>query len=161
MADTLTNAIAQSLECPVCLNTFTDPKILSCSHTYCKACLVNLLGCHGSDQMLRCPVCRAETQVPNQERWQPWVAGGIGTITKDGERGLGVRWNTLGVLRDFVEAVGKCIRTQCGLCQSSGTKSLASTLAAIVMLDQHPKALTDNAGTPWYNASRNPFFFPP
>ena len=67
MADTLKNVIAQSLECPVCLNTFTDPKILSCSHTYCKACLDNLLECHGNDQMLRCPVCRAETKVPNQE----------------------------------------------------------------------------------------------
>ncbi|XP_030847071.1 E3 ubiquitin-protein ligase TRIM33-like [Strongylocentrotus purpuratus] len=67
MADALKSAIAQSLECPVCLNTFTDPKILSCSHTYCKTCLDNLLECHGNDQMLRCPVCRAETQVPNQD----------------------------------------------------------------------------------------------
>eukprot|EP00057_Strongylocentrotus_purpuratus_P024178 XP_011678652.1 PREDICTED: E3 ubiquitin-protein ligase TRIM56-like [Strongylocentrotus purpuratus] len=67
MANALQNVIAQSLECPVCLNTFTDPKILSCSHTYCKACLDNLLECHGNDQMLRCPVCRAETQVPNRE----------------------------------------------------------------------------------------------
>ncbi|XP_030847188.1 transcription intermediary factor 1-beta-like [Strongylocentrotus purpuratus] len=67
MADTLKNVIAQSLECPVCLNTFTDPRILSCSHTYCKACLDNLLGCNGNDQMLRCPVCRAKTQVPNQD----------------------------------------------------------------------------------------------
>eukprot|EP00057_Strongylocentrotus_purpuratus_P011532 XP_011666006.1 PREDICTED: transcription intermediary factor 1-beta-like [Strongylocentrotus purpuratus] len=67
MAEALKNVIAQSLECPVCMDTFTDPKILSCSHTYCKACLDNLLECHGNDQMLRCPVCRAETQVPNQE----------------------------------------------------------------------------------------------
>ncbi|XP_011669362.2 RING finger protein 207-like [Strongylocentrotus purpuratus] len=67
MAEALKNVIAHSLECPVCLDTFTDPKILSCSHTYCKACLDNLLECHGSDQMLRCPVCRAETQIPNQE----------------------------------------------------------------------------------------------
>ncbi|XP_011666000.2 tripartite motif-containing protein 59-like [Strongylocentrotus purpuratus] len=67
MADALKNVIAQSLECPVCLDTFTDPKILSCSHTYCKACLDNLLECHGNDQMLRCPVCRAETQVPNRD----------------------------------------------------------------------------------------------
>eukprot|EP00057_Strongylocentrotus_purpuratus_P027362 XP_011681836.1 PREDICTED: tripartite motif-containing protein 5-like [Strongylocentrotus purpuratus] len=67
MAEALKNVIAQSLECPVCLNTFTDPKILSCSHTYCKTCLDNLLGCHGNDKMLRCPVCRAETQVPNQD----------------------------------------------------------------------------------------------
>eukprot|EP00057_Strongylocentrotus_purpuratus_P017824 XP_011672298.1 PREDICTED: probable RING finger protein 207 homolog [Strongylocentrotus purpuratus] len=67
MADALKNVIAQSLECPVCLNTFTDPKILSCSHTYCRACLDNILECHGNDQMIRCPVCRAEIQVPNQD----------------------------------------------------------------------------------------------
>ncbi|XP_030845768.1 tripartite motif-containing protein 45-like [Strongylocentrotus purpuratus] len=67
MAEALKNVITQSLECPVCLNTFTDPKILSCSHTYCKTCLDNILECHGNNQMLRCPVCRAETQVPNQD----------------------------------------------------------------------------------------------
>ncbi|XP_030847115.1 RING finger protein 207-like [Strongylocentrotus purpuratus] len=67
MAEALKSVIAQSLECPVCLNTFTDPKFLSCSHTYCKACLENILECHGNDQMLRCPVCRAETLVSNQD----------------------------------------------------------------------------------------------
>eukprot|EP00057_Strongylocentrotus_purpuratus_P032968 XP_789595.1 PREDICTED: E3 ubiquitin-protein ligase TRIM33-like [Strongylocentrotus purpuratus] len=67
MADAFKNVVAQNLECPVCLNSFTDPKILSCSHTYCKTCLNNLLECHGNDQMLRCPICRAETKVPNQD----------------------------------------------------------------------------------------------
>ncbi|XP_063965552.1 tripartite motif-containing protein 2-like [Lytechinus pictus] len=66
MADTLKNVISQSTECPVCLSTFTDPKILSCSHTFCKPCLDNLLECHGNYQ-IRCPVCRAVTQVPNQD----------------------------------------------------------------------------------------------
>nr|XP_054768283.1 E3 ubiquitin-protein ligase TRIM56-like [Lytechinus pictus] len=66
MADTLKNVISQSTECPVCLSTFTDPTILSCSHTFCKPCLDNLLECHGNHQ-IRCPVCRAVTQVPNQD----------------------------------------------------------------------------------------------
>nr|XP_054765836.1 transcription intermediary factor 1-beta-like [Lytechinus pictus] len=67
MAEELKETISQSLECPVCMTTFTDPKILSCSHTYCKVCLEKLLECHGDDQMIRCPVCRDDTQVPHQD----------------------------------------------------------------------------------------------
>nr|XP_054762117.1 tripartite motif-containing protein 5-like [Lytechinus pictus] len=66
MAEALKTFITQSTECPVCLSTFTDPKILSCSHTFCKTCLDNLLECQGNCQ-IRCPVCRAVTQVQNQD----------------------------------------------------------------------------------------------
>ncbi|XP_041471826.1 tripartite motif-containing protein 45-like [Lytechinus variegatus] len=66
MAESLKTVISQSTECPLCLSTFTYPKILSCSHTFCKTCLDNLLECHGNCQ-IRCPVCRAVTQVPNQD----------------------------------------------------------------------------------------------
>ncbi|XP_063960505.1 tripartite motif-containing protein 2-like [Lytechinus pictus] len=66
MAEALKTVISQSTECPVCLSTFTDPKILSCSHTFCKTCLDNLLECQGNCQ-IRCPVCRAVTQVPNED----------------------------------------------------------------------------------------------
>nr|XP_054762010.1 uncharacterized protein LOC129268482 [Lytechinus pictus] len=66
MAEALKTVISQSTECPVCLSTFTDPKILSCSHTFCKTCLDNLLECQGNCQ-IRCPLCRAVTQVPNED----------------------------------------------------------------------------------------------
>ncbi|XP_041457376.1 E3 ubiquitin-protein ligase TRIM33-like [Lytechinus variegatus] len=83
MAEELKDTIVQSLECPVCLTTFTDPKILSCSHTYCKVCLEKLLECHGDDQMIRCPVCRADTQVPNQDVSQLPASLALRNLTDD------------------------------------------------------------------------------
>nr|XP_054775340.1 E3 ubiquitin-protein ligase TRIM31-like [Lytechinus pictus] len=71
MATALEDTIAQSLECSICASTYTDPKILPCSHTYCKGCLDKLLKFshenNQNNQRIRCPVCRTETNVPNQD----------------------------------------------------------------------------------------------
>ena len=32
----------QRLSCPVCLERFSDPRLLECNHTYCKKCLINV-----------------------------------------------------------------------------------------------------------------------
>ncbi|XP_055964207.1 E3 ubiquitin-protein ligase TRIM50 [Sorex fumeus] len=44
------------LQCPVCLEVFTEPLMLQCGHSYCTACLLSL-SCHAGPE-LRCPVCR-------------------------------------------------------------------------------------------------------
>ena len=54
-------AFHKNLECPVCLSFFKEPKILTCSHTFCKGCLETLLETRGK---LLCPTCREETSVP-------------------------------------------------------------------------------------------------
>lgn len=44
----------EDLTCPVCCDIFTDPVLLSCSHSFCRSCLK-----HCWDKGLReCPVCR-------------------------------------------------------------------------------------------------------
>ncbi|CAB1348070.1 unnamed protein product [Coregonus sp. 'balchen'] len=45
----------EDLSCPVCLNIFSDPVLLSCSHSFCKACLQKCWRLRGFQE---CPVCR-------------------------------------------------------------------------------------------------------
>ncbi|CAK6963112.1 zinc-binding protein A33 [Scomber scombrus] len=47
----------EDLTCPVCCDIFTDPVLLSCSHSFCRSCLKRCW-----DTGLReCPVCRKRT----------------------------------------------------------------------------------------------------
>ncbi|XP_043989258.1 E3 ubiquitin-protein ligase TRIM11-like [Gambusia affinis] len=47
------------LKCPVCHDTFKDPRQLPCGHSMCMDCLANLLD-HSTDSPFRCPDCRAD-----------------------------------------------------------------------------------------------------
>ena len=49
----------RSLECPVCHDQFTDPRVLPCQHTFCMHCLQNLLWHQPGNDTFSCPVCRA------------------------------------------------------------------------------------------------------
>eukprot|EP00057_Strongylocentrotus_purpuratus_P021107 XP_011675581.1 PREDICTED: uncharacterized protein LOC105443731 [Strongylocentrotus purpuratus] len=73
MATSFKQAVNKNLECPVCLSFFKDPKILTCSHTFCKGCLESLLESHGVINVLLCPTCRGQTLVPGGDvgRLQP------------------------------------------------------------------------------------------
>ncbi|XP_072178294.1 E3 ubiquitin-protein ligase Midline-1-like [Diadema setosum] len=63
MATSVRNLVAQNLQCPICLNIFVDPRLLSCSHTFCKDCLIQL-SISQKGRKLTCPVCRKITNVP-------------------------------------------------------------------------------------------------
>eukprot|EP00057_Strongylocentrotus_purpuratus_P005596 XP_003731345.1 PREDICTED: tripartite motif-containing protein 45-like [Strongylocentrotus purpuratus] len=67
MAANLKQVVDQNLECPVCLSFFKEPKILTCSHTFCKGCLQSFLDFQPDEQKLSCPVCRKETVVTDGE----------------------------------------------------------------------------------------------
>ncbi|XP_061074458.1 E3 ubiquitin-protein ligase TRIM35-like [Conger conger] len=47
--------LEEELSCPVCSEIFRDPVLLSCSHSFCKACLQQYWDQKGSRE---CPVCR-------------------------------------------------------------------------------------------------------
>ncbi|XP_046872207.1 zinc-binding protein A33-like [Hypomesus transpacificus] len=52
----------EDLCCPVCCDIFKDPVILSCSHSFCKACLQD----HWTQRESReCPLCRRRSSRPD------------------------------------------------------------------------------------------------
>ncbi|XP_004639922.1 tripartite motif-containing protein 59 [Octodon degus] len=58
------------LMCPICYSIFEDPRILPCSHTFCKSCLENILQTSGNFYIwrplripLKCPNCRSIIEI--------------------------------------------------------------------------------------------------
>ncbi|KAJ8357791.1 hypothetical protein SKAU_G00205850 [Synaphobranchus kaupii] len=53
--------LEEELSCPVCTDIFRDPVVLSCSHSFCKACLQQYWEQKGSSR--ECPVCRTRSSM--------------------------------------------------------------------------------------------------
>ncbi|XP_070549590.1 E3 ubiquitin-protein ligase TRIM56-like [Ptychodera flava] len=49
------------LTCVVCLEIFTNPKVLPCHHSFCEECLKTIAG---TKSMLECPTCRNTCSLP-------------------------------------------------------------------------------------------------
>ncbi|KAM9325301.1 E3 ubiquitin-protein ligase TRIM32 [Gastrophryne carolinensis] len=65
-----TDALREVLECPICMETYTEellrPKLLQCGHTACKLCLEKLLA--SMINGVRCPFCSRITGVTNMSQ---------------------------------------------------------------------------------------------
>ncbi|XP_070209214.1 tripartite motif-containing protein 3-like [Littorina saxatilis] len=58
-----TSKIEDYVNCSICRDVFTSPKILSCFHTFCETCLERNAKEHGG-KTFPCPICRKEIKVP-------------------------------------------------------------------------------------------------
>ncbi|XP_030007040.1 tripartite motif-containing protein 59 [Sphaeramia orbicularis] len=63
--------LEEDLTCSVCYSLFSDPRVLPCSHTFCKTCLDNLLHVSTNYSIwrplrlpLKCPNCRSVVELP-------------------------------------------------------------------------------------------------
>ncbi|KAJ8336370.1 hypothetical protein SKAU_G00375900 [Synaphobranchus kaupii] len=54
--------LEEELSCPVCSDIFRDPVVLSCSHSFCKACLQQYWE---QKESRECPVCRRRSSRDN------------------------------------------------------------------------------------------------
>ncbi len=46
------------MRCPICMELYINPKILSCGHTLCISCINNMIKANLNDYIL-CPICRS------------------------------------------------------------------------------------------------------
>ena len=67
MAEKVLEKLEEQLNCSICLDTYTDPKLLQCFHVYCLQCLVPLVDRDQRGQLgLTCPICRQVTPIPGR-----------------------------------------------------------------------------------------------
>ncbi|XP_025931171.1 E3 ubiquitin-protein ligase TRIM13 isoform X2 [Apteryx rowi] len=60
--------LEEDLTCPICCSLFDDPRVLPCSHNFCRKCLEGILEGNVRNVLWRpspfkCPTCRKETPV--------------------------------------------------------------------------------------------------
>ena len=63
MATSCAVNVPANLQCSICLEFFSDPRVLPCLHTYCLTCLQGLVNDQNND--LSCPQCRTKHEIPN------------------------------------------------------------------------------------------------
>ena len=61
---TLFHNLRDEVSCSVCSDLFTDPKHLSCLHSFCLKCLKGWYETCGGGDAIRCPKCQTLSQVP-------------------------------------------------------------------------------------------------
>ena len=61
---TLFHNLREEVSCSVCWDLFTDPKHLSCLHSFCLKCLEGWYETCGGGDAIRCPKCQTFSQFP-------------------------------------------------------------------------------------------------
>ena len=58
--------LANIIECPICTEVFSDPRVLPCVHTFCLKCIRKYIGEKENQQKeLVCPLCRTKFTLPS------------------------------------------------------------------------------------------------
>ena len=61
--------LTKQVTCSICLDTFNNPKIISCFHTFCCECLEKHARASHKQGKFRCPECQAEIDLPEGNRF--------------------------------------------------------------------------------------------
>ena len=67
--DPLFKNLKKQVTCSICLDTYTEPKTISCLHTFCCECLERHARVSQRHGKFRCPECQAEIDLPQGNRF--------------------------------------------------------------------------------------------
>ena len=67
--ESLLKNLKEYVSCSICLDTFTDPKTITCLHTFCCECLKKHALISQRNEKFRCPECQAEVDLPEANRF--------------------------------------------------------------------------------------------
>ena len=62
--------LKEQVTCAICLDSFTDPKTITCLHTFCCDCLKKHALISQRNGKFRCPECQAEVDLPEANRFE-------------------------------------------------------------------------------------------
>ena len=65
----LLKSLKKQVTCSICLDTYTEPKTISCLHTFCCECLQRHAIENQRQEKFRCPECQAEIDLPEGNRF--------------------------------------------------------------------------------------------
>ena len=91
--------LKEQLTCPVCLEHYTNPKLLECFHVFCENCIKPLARQTPHGQVVECPNCRQPTSLP-----------------KNGVPGAFLIHHLFDI-HDTLEKVSAPVKTQCQKCK--------------------------------------------
>ena len=124
------------MTCGLCLDVWTEPRTLSCLHTFCVACLEKLIDQTGQRGYIDCPSCRTHIQVSE---------GGAQQFQK------AFIWNSMKDTVDKFKALQLDHKPNCTSCQEEGKQTDATHVCIDCMqtlctacLNSHNKFISDH-----------------
>jgi len=65
LMEQITGEFSEIALCSICTEVFTDPRLLSCRHTFCLHCLQRCAAGKRHGDAVACPMCRQESVIPS------------------------------------------------------------------------------------------------
>ena len=120
MAEKALQKLSDQLTCPICLDDYTNPRVLPCLHVFCEHCLGQLVLRDAENLTATCPNCRRETRLP-----------------QEGVAGLPPAFyiNHLFEVRDTLQKVSDPNKTRCEKCKDGDAQGYCRDCGKFVCED--------------------------